>query len=469
MGRRRLTATVLAASAAALALVAPASAASELRPPITWLRGEGNYTKAHRPPQAIRKIVVHVTEGSFAGSTQWLRNHRAHASAHFIVGRDGSIVQLVHQSDIAWHAGNPRVNRESIGIEHEGMTYDPAGFTAAEVDASARLAAWIARRSLMPIDRRHIIGHAEVPGADHTDPGPYWSWRRYLRLVRRYAALAQPLRVRTTTVRPGERIDGIVPWRATATPNVRHVEFLLNGRVLWRDRVRPFAFAGGRGLNTVALDNGRHVLGVRAVGPFGRTKVSFTPVVVWNRRFALTTAGARPWSLVRPSVVRVRARVWAARAETVSFRVDGRRLALDRRPPYVFRWDARKARPGKHLLELVARAVDGRRVRRRIPIVVGAPRPAALRVVAVTPAAGATLTSFVVARAEVQGRPQRVELWIDGVRRGVDVRRPFTFGWDAPADAPGEHRLELRAVAGARVAAKTVTVTVAPPLEAAAP
>ena len=53
------------------------------------------------------------------------------------------------------------------------------------------------RRYDIPIDRQHIIGHADVPdpshpgelgGSDHhTDPGPYWKWGYYLRLVRRYA------------------------------------------------------------------------------------------------------------------------------------------------------------------------------------------------------------------------------------------------------------------------------------------
>jgi hypothetical protein len=32
-------------------------------------------------------------------------------------------------------------------------------------------------------DRAHIIGQYEVPGSDHTDPGPNWDWVRYLRLV----------------------------------------------------------------------------------------------------------------------------------------------------------------------------------------------------------------------------------------------------------------------------------------------
>lgn len=65
-------------------------------------------------------------------------------------------------SDIAWHAGNWRVNARSIGIEHAGYSYRPRSITEAEYKASARLVAYLARRMRIPIDRRHIIGHHEV-------------------------------------------------------------------------------------------------------------------------------------------------------------------------------------------------------------------------------------------------------------------------------------------------------------------
>ena len=113
--------------------------------------------------ESIDKIVIHVTEGAFWGSVRWLQSPRAHASSHYIVARNGRIMQLVHLSDIAWHAGNWTTNQQSVGIEHEGYTYGPVGFTDAQYHSSARLAAWIARRSLMPIDRKHVIGHAKVP------------------------------------------------------------------------------------------------------------------------------------------------------------------------------------------------------------------------------------------------------------------------------------------------------------------
>ena len=43
------------------------------------------------------------------------------------------------------------------------------------------------------MDRKHIIGHVEVPGTDHTDPGPHWDWDRYMRLVREAASGALPV------------------------------------------------------------------------------------------------------------------------------------------------------------------------------------------------------------------------------------------------------------------------------------
>src|SRR5262245_46732260 len=139
------------------ALACAGIAAAEPLP--SQLAANTNYTQAKRPADAIRFIVIHVSEGSFFGTVAWLRDPRAHASANFVVGRDGKVQELVPLHDIAWHAGNWAVNQRSIGIENVGFTDDPTGFSPAEYRASARLTAVVARRSLIPIDRQHIIGH----------------------------------------------------------------------------------------------------------------------------------------------------------------------------------------------------------------------------------------------------------------------------------------------------------------------
>jgi hypothetical protein len=431
-----------------------------------WLKGEGNFTKSHRPPRAIEKIVVHVTEGTFWGSVQWLKNPRAHASSHYVIARSGKIVQLVHLSDIAWHAGNWNVNSSSVGIEHEGFTYGPAGFTDAQYRASARLTAWIARRSLMPITRRTIIGHADVPAlgggrggaSHHTDPGPNWQWARYLRLVRQYAGIE---RLSVVPQVPPGPLRGIVRWRTKATGGVNRVEFSIDGRVVSVDRRAPFAY----GLNTTGLPNGRHVLQVHGIAGPGRYDIARRTIVVDNKAFALTSAGARPWTRVR-GPVRLRVRPWGAKAAAMTFRVDGQRRAVDRRAPFVFAWNAMRAKPGKHVLEVVAASADGRVARRRIPIVVAAPprkpKPA-LRILGQSVTDGQEVAGLVVWRVDVAGSASRVEFWIDNVLRGTDLQRPFTFGWDASGETPGEHGLEARAVAAGRNVAAPLTVTVAAP------
>jgi len=467
--RLNLLATAIVAS---YLIVPAANGGTDARPPVVWLKGEGNFTKSSRRVESIDRIVVHVTEGSFWGSVRWLKSPRAHASSNFVVSRGGKIVQLVHLSDIAWHAGNWKMNVRSVGIEHEGFTYGPGGFTDAQYRASARLTAWIARRALLPINRRTIIGHAEVPApggglggsAGHTDPGPNWRWDRYLRLVRRYAGI-QKLSV--APVVPAGPLRGVVRWSAKATEDIGRVEFSIDGRVVATDRRPPFSVAGG--LNTTKLGNGRHVLQVYGVAGPGRYDIARTTVVVDNRRFALTSAGARPWTKVR-GPVKLRVRPWGAKAASMTFKVNGVRRAVDRRAPFLFSWNAAKAKPGKHVLEVVATSVDGRLARRRIPLVraqpVVKPKPKpvpapVLRIASQSVVEGQEATGLVLWRVEALGRPGRVEFLVDGVLRGADVAAPFTFGWDASAEQPGEHRLTARARGpGGGVAERTVTVVV---------
>ncbi|MEV4751518.1 N-acetylmuramoyl-L-alanine amidase [Streptosporangium sp. NPDC049248] len=142
-----------------------------------------NYAVSNRPASnAIDRIVVHVTQGSYAGTISWFQNPAAQVSAHYVVSSsDGDITQMVREKDRAWHAGNH--NSRSVGIEHEGYVDNASWFTDAMYRASAALTRSIADRYGIPKDRTHIVGHVEVPGADHTDPGPNWNWTRYMQFV----------------------------------------------------------------------------------------------------------------------------------------------------------------------------------------------------------------------------------------------------------------------------------------------
>lgn len=148
-----------------------------------------NYRRADRPADyPVDRVVVHVTQGGYASAVSAFRDPSHGAAAHYIVRGDGRITQLIRELDVAFHAGNREYNERSVGIEHEGFVTDASSFTDAMYASSARLTAAICRRYGIPADRTHVIGHVEVPGTDHTDPGPHWDWERYIRLVRRARA-----------------------------------------------------------------------------------------------------------------------------------------------------------------------------------------------------------------------------------------------------------------------------------------
>lgn len=90
---------------------------------------DGNPVAEIRSPNqggalTARYLVMHYTAGSSAESSiRHLTNKEARASAHLVIGRDGSITQLVRFNRVAWHAGPSRwqdltgLNNHSIGIE----------------------------------------------------------------------------------------------------------------------------------------------------------------------------------------------------------------------------------------------------------------------------------------------------------------------------------------------------------------
>ncbi|MFD7619548.1 peptidoglycan-binding protein, partial [Streptomyces sp. NPDC059802] len=150
-------------------------------PSALWVPADPHNFAAGRSAK-IDKVIVHVTQGSYAGSISWFQNPTAEVSAHYVVrSSDGEITQTVRDSDTAYHARS--ANSSALGIEHEGFIDDPSWFTDTMYRSSAALTTYLCDRYGIPKDRAHIIGHSEAPGNDHTDPGPYWDWTRYMQLV----------------------------------------------------------------------------------------------------------------------------------------------------------------------------------------------------------------------------------------------------------------------------------------------
>jgi hypothetical protein len=168
----------------AMAFAATSAFASTPDPPSCdeWrLACSGNYTNASRPSSsAINYVIIHKVEGTASSAASWFQNCAAGTSAHFIFNNStGYCYQSVYEADIAYHAGNWSTNVNSVGIEHGGFTASNDIATVCYNESAVETRSCIIYYTVK-WDRSHIIGHSQVPGATHTDPGVYWNWTYYM-------------------------------------------------------------------------------------------------------------------------------------------------------------------------------------------------------------------------------------------------------------------------------------------------
>lgn len=131
-------------------------------------------------------IVIHISAGSLTSMTNWFSTPNSQASAHYGIGKDGTILQYVEEEKKAWTCGvtrNPsfklykpgiNCNLYTINIENEGIDLKFA--PEVQMFTLIELIKDIAKRWKIKLDRDHIIGHWEIdrvnrnfcPSPDHT-------------------------------------------------------------------------------------------------------------------------------------------------------------------------------------------------------------------------------------------------------------------------------------------------------------
>jgi N-acetyl-anhydromuramyl-L-alanine amidase AmpD len=155
--------------------------------------------------RAIDVVVMHtmeIAERKDAAEicARWFATPASKVSAHYCVDAD-SVVQCVHEDDIAWHARGG--NATSIGVELAGFARQTRrdwadAYSAAVLRRASSLVADVCRRRSIPVrwlgaddlvaGRRGLTGHADVSAAygksDHWDPGPGFPVERFLAQVR---------------------------------------------------------------------------------------------------------------------------------------------------------------------------------------------------------------------------------------------------------------------------------------------
>lgn len=99
-------------------------------------------------------------------------------SSHFLIRRDGELIQFAGCHQRAWHAGlsqwqgRERCNDFSLGIEMEGSDVD----AFAEAQYATLHALVKVLKQHYPI--QHVVGHSDIAPGRKTDPGPFFDWQR---------------------------------------------------------------------------------------------------------------------------------------------------------------------------------------------------------------------------------------------------------------------------------------------------
>jgi N-acetylmuramoyl-L-alanine amidase len=126
-------------------------------------------------------IVLHYTGGaSLENGIRDLTEPQMRVSAHYVVGRDGSLYQLVDERKRAWHAGESRwgndtdLNSTSIGIEIDNDGVEP--YPDVQIDALLALLRDLVERHRIP--QENVVGHADVAPSRKVDPGRLFPWER---------------------------------------------------------------------------------------------------------------------------------------------------------------------------------------------------------------------------------------------------------------------------------------------------
>ena len=126
-------------------------------------------------------VILHqTTNATVDQALATLTDPQRKVSAHYLIGRDGGVIQLVAEAARAWHAGESRwggmsdLNSASIGIELDNTGTEPF----AEPQIAALLALLADLRERYKIPAANVLAHGDVAPTRKVDPSRFFPWRR---------------------------------------------------------------------------------------------------------------------------------------------------------------------------------------------------------------------------------------------------------------------------------------------------
>ena len=144
-----------------------------------------NYSNKIRAKKAIKFIIIHYTGmQSQIESIKRLKDPKIKVSCHYLIGRNGEIIQMVKDKNVAWHAGRSKwkrfvnLNNKSIGIElvNKGHEFGYQNYTLKQVKSLILLCKDLKKK--YSIRKENILGHSDIAPLRKVDPGEKFPWKK---------------------------------------------------------------------------------------------------------------------------------------------------------------------------------------------------------------------------------------------------------------------------------------------------
>jgi N-acetylmuramoyl-L-alanine amidase len=135
-----------------------------------------------RKPNFI--IIHHTAQDSLQQTIKTFTQTKTQVSAHYVIGDDGQVVQMLNDYLRAWHGGNASwgkntdINSSSIGIELDNNGSEP--FTEAQINSLLALLSRLKKEYNIPT--QNIIAHSDIAPSRKSDPSAFFPWKNLAEL-----------------------------------------------------------------------------------------------------------------------------------------------------------------------------------------------------------------------------------------------------------------------------------------------
>ena len=142
-----------------------------------------NFNLPKRVKNRIKFIIIHYTGmKKESAAIKRLQDPKSKVSSHYLIKRNGEIINLVPDLFEAWHAGVSSwkhfksLNKNSIGIEitNPGHQYGYKRFSKNQIFSLQKLLNILVRK--YKIKKKYILGHSDIAPGRKKDPGEKFPW-----------------------------------------------------------------------------------------------------------------------------------------------------------------------------------------------------------------------------------------------------------------------------------------------------